>query len=134
MLEVLCKALLSNNKRLVAIQSSILSHCSDILARLKDQESTRSKLESRISANSNGIQSIATRRACKEDLIKLYISFSCLELANSFKKSTNIINDSLQLPSRLEVDTFRLGLLPIRSAYIFHIKVKNSPEPTFFSA
>lgn len=123
-------ALLESSNALFACHEKTLSFSTCALAILKDQDALNSVRDSRISANSNDIQSLNTRLSCDEDLCKVFIFLTCPNEASSLLKNPNIIGESLKILQRLEIDTFKLGLLPIKRAYIHHTRVDGKLEPS----
>jgi hypothetical protein len=83
----------------------------------------------RISANSSKIESIETKMACSSDLKRVWITSSSDQEFSKLKKSKNLISDAKIILKQMKIDIDKFGILPIRSAHLQHIKVKNFVKP-----
>jgi hypothetical protein len=126
----LCTLLIKNNAQVQSLHQQILSDCSSILSIIQKQEIKNTKRDESIDLNSNKIQSVSTRQSCSDDLCKIFITLTCPRETESLTNSKDLINDSLNILERVQVDTNTLGITPIKRAHMQHIKTDKEIEPT----
>jgi hypothetical protein len=100
-----------------------------LLAVQKDLELNNERSNGIISANSSKIESIETKMACSSDLKRVWITSSSDQELSKLKKSKNLISDAKIILKQMKIDVDKFGILPIRSAHLQHIKVRNFVKP-----
>lgn len=126
----LCQIAQIHNEKMCTLQEATQKNLLNLLALQKDIEVNNIRRDAAIADNADKIQSIETKMACNKDMHKLWITFTCDREVESLKQQTDLITQAKYIFQRLDIDVDNLGIIPIRSAYIQHIKVGNNVIPT----
>jgi hypothetical protein len=126
----LCTLVQSSHDRMNYLYELSQQNLLKLLAVQKDLELSNERKDLEINTNYDNIQKIETRMACSTDLRKINITFTCETELRNLRGSRNLIADVKDIFKRMEINLDEYGIVPIRSAYIQHIKVRNSVVPT----
>jgi len=126
--EKLCSILVDYNDKLFSLHDQTQQNLLKILALKKDQEIYNGIRDVKIKSNSNAIQSLDMASNCEKDLKKVFITFTCPNELKHLQNSENLIRDVKHIFARMNIDMDMLGIMPIKSAFFQHIKIKDKYE------
>jgi hypothetical protein len=126
----LCNLVISSTEKIWSLQEATQHNFLKILALQKDQEINNIKRDALLSNNSDRLQSLETKSSCSKDMQKVWVTFTCNKELESLKSSNNLIDEAKKIFKRMDIDVNRMGMMPIKSANIQHIKVKTEVIPT----
>lgn len=120
---ILCALITKYNTKVCEQQESIQQNILSVLTLQRDQKILNDNINAKIQHNSNRIQSFETKTECKDDLQKVWIILTCRNELERLMTSKNLIMDSKDILSRMDIDT-----PPIRKAHFQRIKIGSSHE------
>ena len=125
----LCSLIQSSHEIMNNLYELSQQNLLQLLAVQKDLELSNERRDNLISSNSSRLLSIETKVACTSDLSKVWITFSSDKELNELKESKDLISGAKHILKQMSINVGELGIIPIRAAYIHHIKERNSVVP-----
>jgi hypothetical protein len=134
----LCSLVQSTHEMMRNLYQITQENLLKLLAVQKDLELDNARKDARISENSSKIEAIETKMTCTADLKRVWITFTSDEELSELRKSKNLISKAKDILKKMTIDVDKLGILPIRSVHLQHIKMRSSFVPalciTFINA